>query len=402
MKRGSAWAALAVATVSFIVGFKIDLSPLPNAVLSGSKADAQGVIICGTCCSADTACWARIKREFEQANQPRGQIGGVCWTAKYRWEKGADGSSKQVWRDAVYSKVRFNETEVLSSQHHGRNAGFEYTVGNAWQQFVNSTYPRTAADQGWDTVSQCVALGAPRGGDKTWEGMVANAAPVRMYWPEYGVPDTPEERAREAKAAEERKAKLAAEERARAAAEKERLAAQQRAAEARQARVDSIAREIGPAKRAEAERLQKLNEELAALRPKQVARPSAKPTPTATPTKPARQCTSRTATETVSNVSSTREGAQAGLSRANGNIGGSESQVSKSLGAATCKQRNQLALKPPPVGTCLACISEKQAAALGWVKGKGWPAPKTEWVCTAPLTYTAEKCGTGTSKVRQM
>lgn len=400
MKRGSAWAALAVATLSFIVGFKIDLAPLPNAVFAGSKADAQGVIICGTCCSADTACWARIKREFEQANPPRGQIGGVCWTARYQYQKGADGKSRQVWRDAVYSKVRFNETEVLSSQHHGRSAGFEYTVGNAWQKYVNDAYPRTAADQGWDTTSQCVALGAPRGGDKSWETMIANAAPVRVFWPEFGVADTPEERAADAKAAAERKAKLAAEEAAKAAAEKERRAAEQRAIAARNARVDVIARQIGPAKRAEAERLQKLNEELAALRPKPVVRAAATPAPT--PTKAPRQCTQRTATQTVSNVSTTREGAQAGLSRANGNIGGSESQVSKSLGAATCKQRNQLALTPPPVGTCLACISEKQAVALGWVKGKGWPAPKTEWVCTAPLTYTAEKCGTGTSKVRQM
>ncbi|WP_133364682.1 hypothetical protein [Qipengyuania sediminis] len=395
---------MAVAAVCLAIGFKVDLEAGPGFAVSGAKAAAQGLIICGQCCSGDTACWERLKREYEAAYPPRGQIGGVCWTERYQWQKNADGTSKQVWRDAKYTKVRFNETEVLSKEHHGRDAGFEYTVGRAWDAYVRATFPDTEADRGWNQIAQCYALNAPRGGDKYWQDILARATPTRIFWPEYGVADTPEERAADARAAADRKAKLAAEEEARAAAEAARKAAEQRAIAARNARVDTIARQIGPAKRAEAERLAKLNDELAALRPKPVARSTAAPSPRPSPTSssPPRQCTRRTATQTVTSVSSTREGAQAGLSRANGNIGGSESQISKSLGAASCQQRNQLALTPPPVGTCLACISEKQAAALGWVKGKGWPPPKTEWVCSAPLTYTAERCGTGASKVRQM
>ncbi|MFA9201816.1 MAG: hypothetical protein ACEQR8_11685, partial [Cypionkella sp.] len=69
-------------------------------------------------------------------------------------------------------------------------------------------------------------------------------------------------------------------------------------------------------------------------------------------------------------------------------------------GAPTCTQQNQLYIKPPPVGTCLSCISEAMATNMyGWVKGKGYPPPKTEWVCKAVVTFTAEKCGSGTSKV---
>ena len=63
-------------------------------------------------------------------------------------------------------------------------------------------------------------------------------------------------------------------------------------------------------------------------------------------------------------------------------------------------QRNGMYIKPPPVGTCLSCIDEKMAINLyGYVPGQGYPPPKTEWVCKAIMTYVAERCGSGTSKV---
>ena len=79
--------------------------------------------------------------------------------------------------------------------------------------------------------------------------------------------------------------------------------------------------------------------------------------------------------------------------------GGSESIVSSTVSGASCTQRTQFEMKPPPVGNCLACITEKQAMAFGYVPGKGYPPPKTEWVCKATITYVAERCGSGTSKV---
>jgi hypothetical protein len=178
------------------------------------------------------------------------------------------------------------------------------------------------------------------------------------------------------------------EERARnQAAERERL----RAKAELDRKVDAQLARMGgnPARRAEAERFVRMQEDAQKARAKL----------------PKRQCTSRTWSQPMNTSGQTRDAAFAQLtgavSRKSGcNIGGSESVLSMSLAtAANCSERALPSLKPPPVGTCLACITEKQAIAMGYVPGKGWPPPKKEWVCKATVACAAEKCGSGTSAV---
>lgn len=373
-------------------------------------ARGEGIIICGICCSGDTACWTRLRTDFERANPPRGQIEGVCSAYQYKSERDPD-TQKQVQRirTPIYTRVRFNETEVLSSQYHDRNAGFEWQVGDAWAKFVReSSSTEFPESDGWRWANGCVSLNSPRNKeDQNWIRTQEQTSYKRVFMPTYGVADTPEERALEAKLEAERQArektrlaeearqkqiaeaKAAEEARQRAAAEAARKAEIARVEAERQRKVDAIAEQLGPAKRAEAERLQRMNDQLAALRPK----PRATPAP--------RQCTSRSGTQSVSNAADTEAAARSGIARAQGNIGGSETRTSNSVGPASCSQRNVPdLLGHPPVGNCFACISEKQAVALfGYIPGKGYPPPRTEWVCTATVTYTAERCGSGSSKV---
>lgn len=144
-----------------------------------------------------------------------------------------------------------------------------------------------------------------------------------------------------------------------------------------------------PARRAEAERFVRMQEEAEKARGKL----------------PKRQCTSRTWSQPFSTSGRTRDAAFASLTgavdRKSGcSIGGSESLLSMSMAtAANCSERTLPSIKPPPIGTCLACITEKQAVALGYVPGKGWPPASREWVCKATVSCAAEKCGTGSSTV---
>lgn len=144
-----------------------------------------------------------------------------------------------------------------------------------------------------------------------------------------------------------------------------------------------------PARRAEAERFVRLQDDAKKARDKL----------------PRRQCTSRTWSQPMNSSGRTREAAFASMtgavSRKSGcSIGGSETVLSMSLAtAANCTERALPALKPPPIGTCLSCITEKQAIALGYVPGKGWPPAETEWVCKATVACAAEKCSSGPSKV---
>jgi hypothetical protein len=369
-------------------------------------ASAQGIIICGVCCSGDTACWERRRRDFENANPPRGELTGVCYASRYRYEPDpVTRQNVQKWSTPIFTRVRFNETEVLAEDHHGRNAGFEVSVGAAWREFILTQAPQS---DGWNWTSSCISLTSPRGKEaEYWAKAQEQMAYQRVFMPTYGIADTPEERALEAKLTAERKAKEAEaarqaeikrkETEARAAeAERKRLAAEAaRKAELarieaeRQKKVDAIAEQLGPGKRQAAEKLQKMNDELAALRPK----------PKVTP--PPRQCKSRSFSTPVSNTASTEAAARKGLS-AYCNIGGSETVTSKSMGAMTCSQRQGLYLKPPPVGKCLSCISEQMAINMfGYVPGKGYPPPPVEWVCKATTQCVAETCGTGPSRVRQ-
>ena len=222
-------------------------------------------------------------------------------------------------------------------------------------------------------------------GNSTWRGaaallaigLVAALALPTLSAQEYteviisGGPSTvsPEERAR------------------REAAERER--ARQQAEHDR--KVDAQLASMGgnPARRAEAERFVRMKEEAEKARAKI----------------PKRQCTSRTWSQPFSTSGSTRDAAFASLTgavdRKSGcSIGGSETLLSMSQAtAANCSERALPSIKPPPVGTCLACITEKQAIALGYVPGKGWPPAKKEWVCKATVSCAAEKCGTGSSTV---
>lgn len=75
-----------------------------------------------------------------------------------------------------------------------------------------------------------------------------------------------------------------------------------------------------------------------------------------------------------------------------------------SISDITCKD---ITLKPlenpkPPVGNCLACISEELAAKFyGWKKGVGYPAPvkeKTKWACSVTAKCNVSKCGNKATK----
>ena len=413
-------AALALVTLAVPFAKGPDDRTVPSSVFTDYFA-ARGQSYCWgdcpagtarTCISGDcpcfdepyrTQCFAERKSSFDSQNPPRGEITGVCWAALGKWERDPQ-SGQQVYRtrSPIYSKVRFNETQTLSKwARDDRDAGFEVEVGPAWSEFVQQNYAaENPATDGWSWSTSCVSLSSPRNTeDQNWTKAQEQASYQRVFMPTYGVADTPEERAAEAKAKAEREARAA--EQKRIADAKAAEEARQRAAaeEARRQRVAAIAREIGPGKTAAAERLLQLNEEAAKFRPQ--PRPTASATPAATPTpasKP-RQCTQRQGTQPASNVADTREKAEAGVLRARAVPGGSESIVSSTVSGASCTQRTQFEMKPPPVGNCLACITEKQAMAFGYVPGKGYPPPKTEWVCKATITYVAERCGSGTSKV---
>ena len=144
-----------------------------------------------------------------------------------------------------------------------------------------------------------------------------------------------------------------------------------------------------PARRAEAERFVRMKEEAEKARAKI----------------PKRQCSSRTWSQPMNVSGRTRDAAFANLTdavsrRAGCNIGGSETVLSMSLAtAANCSEHVLPHLNPPPIGSCLACITQQQAVALGYVPGKGWPPPPKEWVCKATASCAAEKCSTGPSTV---
>jgi hypothetical protein len=258
-----------------------------------------------------TQCFAQRKANFDRENPPRGELTGVCWAVQGRWERDAQ-SGNEVYRtrSPVYSRVRYNETQTLSKwARDDRDAGFEVEVEAAWKKFVQDNYgPDFPATGGWNWATRCVSLNRPRKTeDKDWAKAQEEATYQRVFLPTYGIADTPEERALEAKLAAERKAKEAEiarqedikrkEAAARAAeAERQRLAAEAarkaelaRAEAERQRKVDAIAQQLGPGKREAAERLQKMNEELAALRPKPKPVSSARQAPKTNQT--SRQCT---------------------------------------------------------------------------------------------------------------
>ncbi len=178
--------------------------------------------------------------------------------------------------------------------------------------------------------------------------------------------------------------------------ERERLERERLEREAKQAafqrKVDAQLAKMGgnPARRAEAERFVAMQEQAEAARAK-LPRPKV--------------CTPRTWDQQTSFPGSTRDVAFAALttsvSRRQGcSIGGSETVTSVRLAsAANCSERKLPTIKPPPVGTCLGCISEKQAIPLGYVPGQGWPPPPTEWVCTATVACASQKCEGPGSKV---
>ena len=212
-----------------------------------------------TCISGDcpcfdepyrTQCFAERKSSFDSQNPPRGEITGVCWAALGKWERDAQ-SGQQVYRtrSPIYSKVRFNETQTLSKwARDDRDAGFEVEVGPAWSEFVQQNYAaENPATDGWSWSTSCVSLSSPRNTeDQNWTKAQEQASYQRVFMPTYGVADTPEERAAEAKAKAEREARAA--EQKRIADAKAAEEARQRAAaeEARRQRVAAIAREIGP------------------------------------------------------------------------------------------------------------------------------------------------------------
>jgi hypothetical protein len=395
--RAGTLALAALALVTLVVPFA--KRPADRAVPSSVFNDyfaarGQGISICGGCSCGTRAeqlqCEADQRAAYERANPPRGQIEGVCYAAQYRWEQDpATRQQVQRLRTPIYSKVRYTETQV---------DGFR-TVGAAWSEFVAANYKVDYPDgDGWNWTYTCAALSSPRySEEQNWARAQAQTTYQRVFMPTYGVADTPEERAAEAKAQAERDAREAEQKRIAEAKAAEEARLRAAAEAARRQQVNAIAQQIGPGKTAAAERLHELNQQAAQFRPK-----SAQPTPAATPTPAStpRQCTQRQGTQPASFTADTREKAEAGVLRSRGVPGGSESIVSSSVSGASCTQRNQLHMKPPPVGNCLSCITEQQAINMfGYVPGKGYPPAKTEWVCKATVTYVAERCGSGPSKV---
>jgi len=373
-------------------------------------ASAPRTCISGDCPCFDepyqSQCFAERKSSFASANPPRGELTGVCWASLGRSEKDPQsGNNVYRVRSPVYSRVRFNETQTLSKwARDDRDAGFELEVGAAWQQFILDNYAADfPATDGWNWSTRCVSLDRPRRiEDQEWASAQDQATYARVFLPTYGVADTPEERAAEAKAKAERDARQAELKRM-ADAKAAEVARVKAAAEAkRRADIAAMEAQLGPGKRASAERLLAMNEEVAKYRPKVPLAVAPKPSATPLPSpSPARQCTRRQGTQQITDRAATREAAEAEIARARGTPGGSESIVESSVSAPTCSQQKVLYLKPPPVGKCLACISEALATDLyGWVKGQGYPPPATEWVCKATVTFTAERCGNGPSKVR--
>ncbi|MFA9200810.1 MAG: hypothetical protein ACEQR8_06420, partial [Cypionkella sp.] len=302
---------------------------------------AQRVCFSGDCPCFDepyrTQCFADRKASFQRDNPPRGELVGVCWAFQGKWER--DPAGKEVFRtrSPIYSKVRFNERQTLSKwARDDRDAGFETEVGGAWHQFVQANY---AADfpnaDGWSWSTKCVSTDRPRKTeDQEWAKAQQQATYQRVFMPTFGIADTPEERALEAKLAKERAAKAAEEKRIAdaKAAEAARINA---AAEAkRRAEVAAMEAALGPGKRAAAERLLAMNAEVAKYRPKQPLAIAPKPGATPSPApSPPRQCTRRQGTQPVSHTAAAREAAEAGIARARGTPGGSETIVQSSVGA---------------------------------------------------------------------
>lgn len=121
---------------------------------------------------------------------------------------------------------------------------------------------------------------------------------------------------------------------------------------------------------------------------------------TAMPKPPPPQCT----TEIVSATPVWQQKTQAAA------IAAGKANIGRSCGSArllshsglSCAQDAAVTLKKPPVGSCLACISEKQAIALGYVPGKGWPKPLATWTCRTTAKCERERCtGAPASATRQ-
>lgn len=112
-------------------------------------------------------------------------------------------------------------------------------------------------------------------------------------------------------------------------------------------------------------------------------------------------CSERSFPGTISARNSARERAEASLQRSIGmksgcSITGSETLISMAAGSSSCVSQVIYEGPRPKVGKCLACITEQQAINLfGYVPGKGYPPPRTEWVCKAQVQCVAQKCASG-------
>lgn len=369
-------------------------------------ARAQGLRLCigddvyryceGPCKSAQ--CFADEKRA-SQPPPPRGRVEVFCRYS--HWIQRNDYYRPRTDLTFFYARFQYDEVE---------SRAVEAALSRAWSDHVKSTQaaPQPALRPGekLDSGGGCAIYSDGSKDFRKRDSLAVETdgsdLPIqRLDWigaarPLSAAERAAAEKAEAARAVAEATQRREAADRA-AAAEAKRLAAEAaRKAEAarvegeRQSKVDAIASQIGPGKRAAAERLARMNEELAALRPKPKVQP--------------RQCTTRSFSQVLTNTASSQSTASQSLATAiarksGANIGGSESVVSMTGGAPSCTQETVLTMKPPPVGKCLACISEALAAQFGWVPGKGYPPPKVEWVCKATVQVTAEKCGTGSAKV---
>ena len=176
---------------------------------------------------------------------------------------------------------------------------------------------------------------------------------------------------------EQLKADDIAQEKKRAAAEREQEKQRQIEAAAkarRDAEVKAETDRLGAHRQAEIRRKLELRDKAMAARPKE----------------PTKQCRIERNTRNSSWQGKTNGDALLSAQRGVRSLCGSGEMLGST--APVCSPDPVNELPKPPVGDCLACISEKQATSLGWVKGVGWPKREPTWTCKASATCKVEKC----------
>ena len=181
------------------------------------------------------------------------------------------------------------------------------------------------------------------------------------------------------KAADAERERQLAEKRRREAAEAERLAAE------KARKVEALSEALG-GREAAAKRLQPLDEEAAKYRPKA----------------PAAICTTKTVAKPFSVTRANQVEAVAAIDREQKSACGNGGRYLYA-NSPRCKSLPPVALPRPPVGDCLACISEKMAKNLyNWDPVSGYPPlPPDQWSCEVTVQCEVRRCTGNSSASKQ-